>query len=46
VQAFYDHQLDQALIEADKMETASRKVLQELENLAKNGEDSTCSLLH
>ena len=46
VQAFYDGNLDAALISADKMETASRKVLQELENLATVGEHDTCVLSH
>jgi RNA-splicing ligase RtcB len=45
VQAFYDGALEKALIEADKMETASRKVLKELENLALEGEHDTCSLV-
>jgi hypothetical protein len=46
VQAFYDGDLDTALSAADKMETASRKVLQELENLATVGEQDHCTLLH
>ena len=46
VQAFYDGDLDKALVAADKMETSSRKVMQELENLAKLGEQDNCLLPH
>jgi hypothetical protein len=46
VQAFYAGDLDAALSEADHMETASRRVLKELENLAAVGEQDSCSVLH
>ncbi len=46
VQAFYDGNLDLALSEADKMESSSRLVLKELENLALVGEQDQCTLRH
>jgi hypothetical protein len=46
VQAFYDGNLDLALSEADKMESSSRVVLKELENLAVVGEQDSCVLTH
>ena len=46
VQAFHEGNLERALAEADRMETASRKVMQELENLARVGEQDNCQLLH
>ena len=46
VQAFYNGDLNTALSEADKMETSSRLVLKELENLAVVGEQDTCSMPH
>jgi hypothetical protein len=46
VQAFYAGDLDLALSEADKMESSSRLVLKELENLAVVGEQDNCVLTH
>jgi hypothetical protein len=46
VQAHYDGDKRLALECADKMEQASRKVLQELENLAINGEQNACLAAH
>jgi hypothetical protein len=45
VKAYYDSDLDLALSEADKMETSSRNVLKQLENLALDGEHDTCALV-
>ena len=45
VQCFLDGKLETALVEADKMEYASRSVLKELENLAVIGEQDSCALV-
>jgi predicted nucleic acid-binding Zn-ribbon protein len=46
VEAFYNGDLDTALVSADRMESSSRRVLQELENLATVGERDSCGIAH
>jgi hypothetical protein len=46
VEAFRAGDWDTALSATEKMETASRKVLQELEKLAQAGETNNCVLVH